>query len=81
MTVLKSSGALGLLVPAHYRRAHVMAAVSRGYRVAWVRTESPRRRSATSTFRQILQIGCDVLFAVWGAMALAFWLLIIVGFV
>jgi hypothetical protein len=81
MTLLKSSGAFGLLVPVLYRRAHVMAAVSHGYRAAWVRTESPRRRPATSTFRQILQIGGDVLFAVWGVMALAFWLLIIVGFV
>ena len=82
MTVFQQTQAMGLLTQALHRRAHITAgAVAREY--ARARTTHAKPHPQQNSWRGLgaaLRLGRELLLTLWSVSALAFWLVVLVGF-
>jgi hypothetical protein len=82
MTVFQQTQAMGLLAQALHRRAHITAgAVAREYVRARITHAKPhRQQSSWPGLGSALGLGREFLLTLWSVLVLAFWLVVLVGF-
>jgi hypothetical protein len=82
MTVFQQTQAMGVLAQALHRRAHITAgAVGREYARARITHAKPhRQQSSWRGLSSALRLGRQFLLTLWSVSVLAFWLVVLVGF-